>query len=120
MYANLGDIDLDTLEEIIGADCFEAALGYIRRQAVLSQWTVGEDELWGMVQGSYGEFYTPMVYFSAQPPTIRSASSATPKGTERVTAFRVDRRSSHRPRRGPRTRGRFSPQQPPPASVGPA
>jgi hypothetical protein len=36
MYANLGDLDLDTLEEIIGADCFEAALGYIRRQAVLS------------------------------------------------------------------------------------
>jgi superfamily II DNA or RNA helicase len=70
MYANLGDIDLDTLEEIIGADCFEAALGYIRRQAVLSQWTVGEDELWGMVQGSYGEFYTPTVYFSAQPPTL--------------------------------------------------
>jgi SNF2 family DNA or RNA helicase len=36
------------LEEIIGADCFEAALEYIRRQAVLSQWTVGEDELWGI------------------------------------------------------------------------
>ncbi len=70
MYAKLGDIDLDSLEEIIGAECFEAALGYIRRQAVLRQWTVGEDELWGMVQGSYGEFYTPVVYFSAQAPSL--------------------------------------------------
>ena len=39
----------------------------MRRQAVLKQvWAGARNELWGLVQGRHGEFYTPVVYFSRQ------------------------------------------------------
>ena len=46
MYANMSDIDLDSLEEMIGVDCYEAAAGYVRRQAVLKVlWAAERNEL---------------------------------------------------------------------------
>ncbi len=71
MCANISDIDLDSLEEMIGVDCYEAAAGYVRRQAVLKVlWAAERNELWGLVQGSYGKCYTPVVYFSRRGPAL--------------------------------------------------
>jgi len=52
---------------MIGTECYETALGYVRRHAVTSQGgPAGQDELWGLVHGTDGQFYTPVVYFSRQ------------------------------------------------------
>jgi superfamily II DNA or RNA helicase len=65
MHVELSDPDPDSLEAMVGADCYEAALGYVQRHAVVKQvWAAAHNELWGMVQGRHGEFYTPVVYFS--------------------------------------------------------
>src|SRR5260370_1766666 len=67
MRVELSDMDPGSLEGIVGTDCYEAALGYVRRQAVIQQvWADARNELWGLVQGNHGEFYTPAVYFSRQ------------------------------------------------------
>ena len=56
---------------MIGTDCYEAALGYVRRKAVVQQmWIPGQNALSGVVHGRYGEFYTPTVYFSGQGPML--------------------------------------------------
>ena len=56
---------------MIGTDCYEAALGYVRRKAVGQQmWIPGQNALFGVVHGRYGEFYTPTVYFSGQGPML--------------------------------------------------
>ena len=67
MQVQLIDSDPGSLEDMVGADCYEAALGYVRRQAVLKQvWAGARNELWGLVQGRQGECYAPVVYFSRQ------------------------------------------------------
>jgi superfamily II DNA or RNA helicase len=67
MRVEQSDTDSGCLEDMVGADCYRAALGYVRRQAVLKQVWAGErNELWGLVQGRHGEFYTPVVYFTRQ------------------------------------------------------
>ena len=67
MRVEQSDTDPVSLEDMVGADCYQAALGYVRRQAVLKQvWAGARNELWGLVQGKHGEIYTPMVYFSRQ------------------------------------------------------
>ena len=56
---------------MIGTDCYEAALGYVRRKAVVRQvWLPGQNALSGVVHGRYGEFYMPTVYFSGQGPML--------------------------------------------------
>ena len=56
---------------MIGTDCYEAALGYVRRKAVGQQmWIPEQNALFGVVHGRYGEFYTPTVYFSGQGPML--------------------------------------------------
>jgi superfamily II DNA or RNA helicase len=94
MYANESGIDLDSLEEVIGADCYEAAAGYVDRNAVLKlQWAAEQRELWGLVQGSRGEFYTPVVYFSGQGSmlTVRGAhcSCQARRGCEHAAALLI-------------------------------
>ena len=65
------DVDRSSLEDMIGTDCYEAALGYVRRKAVGQQmWIPGQNALFGVVHGRYGEFYTPTVYFSGQGPML--------------------------------------------------
>ena len=65
------DVDRSSLEDMIGTDCYEAALGYVRRKAVGEQvWIPGQNALFGVVHGRYGEFYTPTVYFSGQGPML--------------------------------------------------
>ena len=64
-------MDPGSLEDMIGTDCYEAALGYVRRKAVVQQmWIAGQNALFGVVHGRYGEFYTPTVYFSGQGPML--------------------------------------------------
>src|SRR5580693_742253 len=94
MYTNESGIDLDSLEEVIGADCYEAAAGYVERNAVLKlQWAAEQRELWGLVQGSRGEFYTPVVYFSGQGSmlTVRGAhcSCQARRGCEHAAALLI-------------------------------
>ena len=65
MHVELSDPDPGSLEAMVGTDCYEAALGYVQRHAVVKQvWAAARNELWGLVQGRRGEFYTPVVYFS--------------------------------------------------------
>ena len=71
MRVELSDVDQSSLEDMIGTDCYEAALGYVRRQAVGQHlWIAGQNALFGVVHGSYGEFYTPTVFFSRQGPML--------------------------------------------------
>ncbi len=64
-------MDPGSLEDIIGTDCYEAALGYVRRKAVVQQiWIDGQNALWGAVHGRFGEFYTATVYFSRHGPML--------------------------------------------------
>jgi hypothetical protein len=69
MKIDLADIDPDVLEDIIGTDCYDAALGYVRRHAVGRQvWVGAHNALFGIVLGSHGDYYTPAIYFSPGPP----------------------------------------------------
>jgi hypothetical protein len=80
MRVELSDVDQSSLEDMIGTDCYEAALGYVRRQAVGQHlWIAEQNALFGVVHGSYGEFYTPTVFFSREGPMleVRGTVSAT-------------------------------------------
>src|SRR5271169_876631 len=71
MGVELSDIDPASLEDMIGTDCYEAALGYVRHRAVSQQiWIDGQNALFGVVHGRYGEFYTPTVFFSRRGPML--------------------------------------------------
>jgi len=71
MGVELSDMDPGSLEDMIGADCYEAALGYVRRKAVVQQiWIDRQNALFGVVHGSWGEFYTPTVFFSRHGPML--------------------------------------------------
>jgi len=71
MRVELSDMDPGSLQDMIGTDCYEAALGYVRRKAVVQQlWIAARDALFGVVHGRYGEFYTATVYFSRQGPVL--------------------------------------------------
>ena len=64
-------MDPGSLEDMIGTDCYEAALGYVRRKAVVQQiWIDGQNALFGVVHGRYGEFYMPTVFFSRHGPML--------------------------------------------------
>jgi superfamily II DNA or RNA helicase len=69
MKIELADIDLGILEDIIGSDSYDAALGYVRRHAVGQQmWVGAHNALFGIVLGSHGDYFTPTIYFSPEPP----------------------------------------------------
>ncbi|HEU5390440.1 MAG TPA: C-terminal helicase domain-containing protein [Streptosporangiaceae bacterium] len=69
MSVELASLDHDALEKIIGPECYETALEYVRRKAVSQQiWTASQNALFGIVDGRYGDHYTPTVYLSRQGP----------------------------------------------------
>ena len=69
MKIELADMDPGVIEGIIGTDCYEAALAYVRRQAVgQHMWIGAHNALFGVVLGSHGDYYTPAIYFSPEPP----------------------------------------------------
>ena len=52
---------------MIGTECYEKALEYVRRHAVTSHGRLtGQNELWGLVRGADCVSYTAVVYFSRQ------------------------------------------------------
>jgi superfamily II DNA or RNA helicase len=66
MRVELKDVDVDSLEDIVGTECYEEALWYVRQQVVVQQvWVPAQNALCGVVRGKSGEFYTPAVYFSS-------------------------------------------------------
>jgi hypothetical protein len=69
MKIELTAIDPDVIEDIIGTDSYDAALGYVRRHAVGRQtWAGAHHALFGIVLGSHGDYYTPAIFFSPGPP----------------------------------------------------
>jgi superfamily II DNA or RNA helicase len=65
MSVELSDLDPGSLEDMIGTDCYEAALAYVRRNAVSRHFWIGaQNALVGLVQGRYGDLYTPTVFFA--------------------------------------------------------
>src|ERR1700722_19462846 len=66
MRVELKGVDVDSLEDIVGTECYEEALWYVRQQAVVQQvWVPAQNALCGVVRGKSSEFYTPAVYFSS-------------------------------------------------------
>ena len=69
MKIELTAIDPDVIEDIIGTDSYDAALGYVRRRAVGRQtWAGAHHALFGIVLGSHGDYFTPAIFFSPGPP----------------------------------------------------
>jgi hypothetical protein len=69
MSVELAGLDHDSLEKMIGPECYETALEYVRRKAVSQQiWIASQNALFGIVNGRYGDRYTPTVYLSRQGP----------------------------------------------------
>ena len=54
---------------MIGSECYETALEFVRRKAVSQQiWIASQNALFGIVDGRHGDHYTPTVYISRQGP----------------------------------------------------
>ena len=65
MRVELHDLDPDSLDEVIGPECYDAAREYVRRGAIVQMvWVAERDALCGCVRGRSGQFYTPAVYFA--------------------------------------------------------
>jgi superfamily II DNA or RNA helicase len=65
MRVRLADMGVDSLEDIVGTECYEEALRYVRQHAVVQQvWVAAQNALCGVVRVGPGEFHTPAVYFS--------------------------------------------------------
>jgi hypothetical protein len=93
MKIELADIDPGAIEDIIGTDCYDAALAYVRRQAVGQQmWIGAHHALFGVVLGSHGDYYTPAIYFSPGPPLeVRRVHCGCParQGCEHAAALLI-------------------------------
>jgi superfamily II DNA or RNA helicase len=65
MRVQLANVSVDSLEDIVGTECYEEALRYVRDRAVVQQvWVAAQNALCGVVRVRSGEFHTPAVYFS--------------------------------------------------------
>jgi superfamily II DNA or RNA helicase len=65
MRVQLPDLSVDSLEDIVGTECYEEALRYVRQRAVVQQvWVPEQHALCGVIRVRSGEFHTPAVYFS--------------------------------------------------------
>ena len=104
MKIELTAIDPDVIEDIIGTDSYDAALGYVRRHAVGRQtWAGAHHALFGIVLGSHGDYYTPAIFFSPGPPlkVLRvHCDCAARHGCEHVAAgglveLKSERRTAH-------------------------
>src|SRR5487761_622442 len=77
MRVELRDIDADSLEDIVGTECYEAALQYVRDDAVVQQvWDDAQNALCGVVRGPRGGFHTPAEFFAARNGSRLEVSSA--------------------------------------------
>ncbi|HEX6521743.1 MAG TPA: SNF2-related protein [Streptosporangiaceae bacterium] len=66
MRVELLGLEPDALADIVGEECHELALRYVRDGAVTQQvWVAEQNALCGIVRGRHGGFYTPVVYFTS-------------------------------------------------------
>ncbi|MBV9445100.1 MAG: SWIM zinc finger family protein [Streptosporangiaceae bacterium] len=66
MRVELLGLEPDSLADIVGEECYELALRYVRDGAVTQQvWVDEQNALCGIVRGRHGGFYTPAVYFTS-------------------------------------------------------
>src|SRR5579872_228057 len=92
MRVELADVTEQTLEEIVGTECYELALDYVRRGAVVHRvWVPEQRALCGVVGTAHGGFNTPTVYFT-QDMRLRSAqcSCSAGYGCEHAAALLLD------------------------------
>jgi hypothetical protein len=65
MRVQLADVSVDSLEDIVGTECYDEALLYVRQHAVVQQvWVAAQNALCGVVRVRPGEFHTPAIYFA--------------------------------------------------------
>ncbi len=68
MHMELRELDAVALEDVVGTECYEQALRYVRDDAIVQQvWVASQNALCGVVRGQRGGYYTPAVYFAATP-----------------------------------------------------
>jgi superfamily II DNA or RNA helicase len=77
------------LADIVGAECYDRALEYVRQQAVVQRvWVTAQQALCGVVRGQRGEFYTPAVYFTDDMQVSSAQCSCTARyGCEHAAAL---------------------------------
>ncbi len=80
----LPDIDPASLEDAVGAACYEKGVQYLRQRAVVHMWwDDSQTALHGTVRGRTGEFYTTTAYFSLAgglPPEFEQGECSCPVG----------------------------------------
>jgi superfamily II DNA or RNA helicase len=65
MRVELWGVDEDSIQDIVGTECYDRAREYVRQDAVVQRvWVPAQSALCGVVRGSHGEYYTPAVYFT--------------------------------------------------------
>ncbi len=75
MRVELLGLEPDSLADIVGDECYELALRYVRDGAVTQQvWVAEQNALCGIVRGRHGGFYTPAVYFTSGTPATVSGT----------------------------------------------
>ena len=77
MRTELPDVDADSLASIVGADCYEDAIRYVRDDAIVQRvWVATQQALCGVVRARPGGFHTPAVYFAPDATSVTQVSSA--------------------------------------------
>jgi superfamily II DNA or RNA helicase len=88
MRVQLPDLSADSLEDIVGTECYEQALRYVRQRAVIRRvWVPAENALGGMVRGSAGELYIPTIYFAGDQVRSAQCSCAARNGCAHAAAL---------------------------------
>src|ERR1700733_6770827 len=65
MRVQLADVSVDSLEDIVGTECYDEALLYVRQHAVVQQvWVAAQNALCGVVRVRPGGFHPPAIYFA--------------------------------------------------------
>src|ERR1700677_1121294 len=89
MRVELRGVDEDSLQDIVGTECYDRARAYVRQDAVVQQvWVPAQNALCGVVRGSHGEYYTPAVYFDGAMQVSSAQCSCTARyGCEHAAAL---------------------------------
>jgi superfamily II DNA or RNA helicase len=88
MRVQLADVSVDSLEDIVGTECYEEALRYVRQHAVVQQvWVAAQNALCGVVRAGSGEFHTPAIYFSGNRVSSAQCSCSARHGCAHAAAL---------------------------------
>jgi superfamily II DNA or RNA helicase len=82
------ELSVDALEDIVGTECYDEALHYVREHAVVqSVWVSSQHALCGVIRGRFGEFHTPAVYFAGDQVAATQCSCAARSGCAHAAAL---------------------------------